>query len=247
MKGIKFISLANKPYFDFLEGCIKSCLYYYPEFSFDAYLVNASKKDINKFNNINKKVNIYNIIKKVKHNKKKIRNIKIRHFCGNYRNTLLKKYIDFNGVISWIDADSLFLRRSNKWKNLILVNDYDIIAYKGKKTILSGIITCNNTKNAKKFIQNYANFYDPNESHSKIRKRFKTSAWMLDQNAYKKVLKNMKKEESLEVKIIKKPMYISKVKVKKEIKDSVIWLPIREKKKKLFKKELKKYLKLNLN
>lgn len=238
---IRFFSNANKPYFTFLEGCVKSSLFHYKEALFDVHLLNPNKEDISKFENISQRVKVYSYL--IDWKKKKINE---RIFCGNFRNKLFAKYMNNDEIVVWVDADCIFKKFSQEWFSAINNENYDIIAYKFRnRTYLSGIIVCRNTTPSKNFIYFYSKTYDPfvENTYKKIKKITKGSNWMLDQNAYKYSL-NFLRTSGLRILDLSSPIYDSKIMDERTAEGVDIWLPIREKHSDLFKKELASYLRL---
>lgn len=250
-KKIKIISLANQSYVDFLKGNIKSFLHHYGkcEIEYIVYLVNCNKKDIDYFKNILPEDNIK--ILNIDFSKKQCTE---RQFCGNYRNKIMKDNFSNDSILIWIDADALFLKKSDRWLNLIFSDTYDILSYKFHNgIILSGIIVCNNTPRACSFLEEYSMIYDPYNGFkgmdkSKKSKKIRKKIWMMDQNKYSSLLMSFSKNDTdFRNTHIGYPIYLSKIYEDCEIEkieEADIWLPIREKNKSIFQNKLNYYINL---
>lgn len=228
---IRFISLANRNYFDMLYCCIKSCLYHYPDAVFEAVLVNMEETDRQKIEGISPRVTC--CLEQVEFSNTQ----QVRCYCTNRRNFLLRKCKKEGEVCIWIDADTIVRQYSEEWVQM-MSGEYDLICYGGGRYTLGGIIVVCDTPKAELFLRLYDEAY-PQESYKRAKERDRNmGTWMLNQSCLRNIVKG---GHGIKVQHVSMPFINSKL-----YDDAYIWTPIHAKSSPKFQEELSRYRELTI-
>lgn len=217
MNKINLITLCSEEYLFFAEACVRSFLYYYPEFFVDIYFVNIGDDKKNIFNDISRNITVHNEVVNFSNIYEK------KNYCTNRRNFLLKRHLEQskeNDICIWIDSDSLCRKREEKWIDILSSND--VVFYGGIKLPLGGIISVKNTPGGRVFSKLYNESY-PQSLYKGSTKVNAQRIWMTNQNVIKGIIE--KNHHQFQYTFLSFPFYESKLKV-----DAYIWLPIHSKK-----------------
>lgn len=161
---VKIISVATEDFHDYILSFLLSfqdkCKDLKDMVIFKIYLINYSDEKINDFDRID--LNIEKVLEDRSFKNKKSQS----NFCTNYRYILLKENFNFEEVICWMDADTLFVQECHSiFSTLSNSKEYGIFLYKKPriwkfkskkyKTLMGGFIGISNNKEGELFSKNY--------------------------------------------------------------------------------------------
>ncbi len=241
-KKIRLLAVASSTYFDMMVSLINSASVNFKEAIPHIALINLSEKEKNVLEKINTNLECTNI------------NIEFENiyqqqiFCINYRSRMLvdlrKKYP--NDVLLWMDTDSVIRKNVDKFKEQLLMNDYDIMAlvrerrknkYKYPK-VIAAIFAVNNTEIGNIFIKKYDKSINV-DAYKTVKNKIKknNSNWALWIQTQNNLMKLIVKIKGLKYKLIDKKFFDVDFK-----KNTCIWNALADKRKdSRFIKESEKY------